>query len=65
MAECAAATRTRTRPDTIHSVNRKGGKRMTVQDSVVSSDGKTRTVTTTGVNIAGKKVHNVAVYERQ
>ena len=57
--------RTRTGPNTVHSVNRKGGKRMTVQDSVVSSDGKTRTVTTTGKNIAGKKVQNVAVYERQ
>lgn len=57
--------RTRPSPNTVHSVNRKGGKRMTVQDSVVSSDGKTRTVTTTGVNMAGKKVKNVAVYEKQ
>jgi hypothetical protein len=30
-----------------------------------SADGKTRTVTTKGVNAAGKTVDNVAVYERQ
>jgi hypothetical protein len=31
----------------------------------VSSDGKTRTVTTTGMNAAGQAVNNVAVYDKQ
>ena len=34
------------------------------QPSTVSADGKTRTVTTKGVNAAGQKVNNVAVYIR-
>ena len=38
---------------------------MTTQTSTVSSDGKTRTVTTKGVNAKGQPVNNVAVYERQ
>jgi hypothetical protein len=37
----------------------------TTQSSVVSSDGKTRTVTTKGMSASGQKVDNVAVYERQ
>ena len=32
---------------------------------VVSQDGKTRTVTTTSTNLAGKKVRNTAVYDKQ
>src|SRR5437764_10560833 len=32
---------------------------------VVSQDGKTRTVTTTSTNLAGKKVMNTAVYDKQ
>jgi len=31
----------------------------------MAADGKTRTLTTTGVNAAGEKVHNVLVYEKQ
>jgi hypothetical protein len=38
---------------------------MTTQTSAVSSDGKTRTVTTKGVNASGQPVNNVAVYEKQ
>jgi hypothetical protein len=33
--------------------------------SAVSSDGKTRTVTTKGANAAGQQLSNVAVYEKQ
>ena len=33
---------------TLESVNKKGGKVTTTQRNVVSADGKTRTVTTTG-----------------
>jgi hypothetical protein len=51
--------------NTIELVQKKGGKVTTTQRNVVSADGKTRTVTTTGTNAQGEKVHNVAVYEKQ
>ena len=62
-----ADTIARTRPNanTVNSVSKKGGKTTTLQTSVVSSDGKMRTVTTTGTNAAGKPVNNVVVYDRQ
>jgi hypothetical protein len=46
-------------------VNKKGGKVTTTQRNVVSADGKTRTVTTTGMDGQGQKVNNVAVFEKQ
>ena len=57
--------RTRVDARTVRSVMKKGGKVTITQTSVVAPDGKTRTVTTTGVNGAGQKVNNVAVYEKQ
>jgi len=57
--------RTRVDARTIKTISKKGGKVTTTQTSVVAPDGKTRTVTTTGVNAAGQKVHNIAVYEKQ
>jgi hypothetical protein len=57
--------RTRINANTIQTVNKKGGKVTTTQTSTVSADGKTRTVTTKGVNAAGQTVNNVAVYEKQ
>jgi len=57
--------RTRVNANTVETVSKKVGKVMTTQTSAVSADGKTRTVTTKGVNAAGKAVNNVAVYERQ
>jgi hypothetical protein len=50
---------------TLESVNKKGGKVMSTQKNVVSADGKTRTVTTTGTTAQGEKVNNVAVYEKK
>ena len=50
--------RTRVDARTVRSVTKKGGKVTITQTSVVSPDGKTRTVTTTGVNAAGQKVNN-------
>lgn len=41
------------------------GKTLTVARHVISKDGKTRTVTTTGTNAQGQKVNNVTVFERQ
>ena len=57
--------RTRINPTTVQTVSKKGGKVTTTQTSAVSSDGKTRTVTSKGVNAKGEQVSNVAVYERQ
>jgi hypothetical protein len=51
--------------NTLESVNKKGGKVVSTQKIVVAADGKTRTVTTTGTNAQGEKVHNVAVYEKK
>jgi hypothetical protein len=50
---------------TLEMVNKKGGKTTTTQRNVVAKDGKTRTVTTTGVDAQGQKVNNVAVFEKQ
>jgi hypothetical protein len=57
--------RTRTNATTVQTISKKGGKVTTTQTSAVSSDGKTRTVTTKGVDASGQQVNNVAVYEKQ
>ena len=57
--------RTRIDASTVRTVSKKAGKVTTTQTSKVSSDGKTRTVTTKGVNGKGQKVNNVAIYDRQ
>jgi hypothetical protein len=57
--------RTRINASTVQTISKKGGKVTTTQTSAVSSDGKTRTVTTKGVNAKGERVSNVAVYDRQ
>jgi hypothetical protein len=51
--------------NTLELVNKKGGKVTTTQRNVVSADGRTRTVTTTGTDAQGQKVNNVAVFEKQ
>jgi endonuclease YncB( thermonuclease family) len=43
----------------------KGGKQTLTGRIVVSADGKSRTVTTTSTDAQGKKVTNVAVYDKQ
>ncbi len=63
--ETDTVARTRIDANTVQTVSKKGGKVTTTQTSAVSSDGKTRTVTTKGTNAAGQQVSNVAVYERQ
>jgi hypothetical protein len=50
---------------TLESVNTRNGKETTRQRVVVSADGKTRTVTTAGVDGTGQKINNVAVYEKK
>lgn len=49
---------------TIEFTRKKGGKMVQTATSAVSKDGKTRTVTTTGVNAQGQKINNVAVFEK-
>jgi hypothetical protein len=56
---------TRVNATTLNSVNMLKGKETQRQHVVVSADGKTRTVTSTGTNAAGQKINNVAVYEKK
>jgi hypothetical protein len=63
--DAETVARTRINATTVQTVNKKAGKVTTTQTSVVSSDGKTRTVTTKGVNASGQQVSNVAVFEKQ
>ena len=44
---------------------KKGGKVTMTGKAVISADGKTRTVTVSGADAAGKKVHSTAVYDKQ
>jgi len=57
--------RTRINATTVQTIAKKAGKVTTTQTSAVSADGKTRTVTTKGMNAAGQAVNNVSVYEKQ
>ena len=57
--------RTRINASTVQTIAKKAGQVTTTQTSEVSSDGKTRTVTTKGVNAKGQQINNVAIYERQ
>ena len=43
----------------------KGGKSNISAKAVISKDGKTRTLTSTGINPEGKPTSTVAVYEKQ
>jgi len=44
---------------------KKGGKVITTVRSIVSADGKTRTVTTTSTDASGKKTTSTRVYDKQ
>lgn len=50
---------------TYEYVQRVGGKLTTTARTVVSADGKTRTITTTGKDAQGRTINNVAFYDRQ
>ena len=58
-------SRTRVNATTTTGVNKKGGKATTTGTYVVSSDGKTLTITSKGTNPQGQKVDTVAVYDKQ
>jgi hypothetical protein len=50
---------------TVRTVNKKDGKVLSTQMSVVSNDGKTRTVTTKGTNALGQTIEASTTYQRQ
>ncbi len=50
---------------TIEFTRKRGGKVVQTAMSVVSKDGKTRTITATGVNAQGQKISTVGVYEKK
>ncbi len=50
---------------TLTTTNKKNGKVTVTGQIVVSSDGKSRTVTISGNTPKGKKFQNVAVYDKQ
>lgn len=50
---------------TIEFIRKKGGKVVQNMRSVVSGDGKSRTVTVTGVNAQGQKVNTVSMWIRK
>ena len=50
---------------TTEAMGKKAGKPTTTIRRVVSKDGKTLTLTSTGTNAKGQKVNNVAVYDKQ
>ena len=49
---------------TLALTGKKGGKTTLTGRIVISADGKSRTVTTTATDAKGKKVTNVAVYDK-
>jgi hypothetical protein len=51
--------------NTLQLTNKKAGKVTLTGRIVVARDGKSRTVTTTATDAQGKKVTNVAVYDKQ
>jgi hypothetical protein len=50
---------------TIEFTRKRGGKVVQTATSVVSKDGKTRTITSSGVNAQGQKMSTVGVYEKK
>lgn len=50
---------------TMEATYKKAGKVASIARVVVSKDGKTRTVTTTGTNAQGQAFNNLTVFERQ
>jgi len=51
--------------NTAEATLKKGGKVVRNAKRVVSKDGKVMTITMSGANAKGEKVHNVAVYDKQ
>jgi len=52
-------------PRRVEGSRKKAGKVVQTYSRVVSQDGKTMTITTSGTDAKGQKVHNVVVYEKK
>jgi hypothetical protein len=50
---------------TLEATSKKGGKVVSNTSIVVSADGKSRTVTSTGLNSKGEKVKSIAAYDKE
>jgi len=50
---------------TLQVIRKRDGTVVQTATFVVSTDGKTRTITTKGTNVLGQAINNVSVYERQ
>jgi hypothetical protein len=50
---------------TVEFTRKKAGKVVGTGTSVISKDGKTRTITAEGVNAKGEKTSSTAVYDKQ
>ena len=59
------AARTTINATTTETTYKKGGKVVAVNTNVLSADGKTLTVTTKGMDVRGRPVTDVLVFERQ
>ena len=51
--------------NTVQFTRKRAGRVVQTGTNVVSKDGKTRTITTTGVDAQGQKINNVGVYDRK
>ena len=60
-----AVSVTRLDANTTRQTYKAAGKVTTIQTSTVSADGKTRTVTSKGIDARGQAVDSVAVYDKQ
>ena len=49
----------------VEGIRKKAGKVVQTYSRVISADGKTMTLTTSGTNAKGQKVNNVVVYEKK
>jgi hypothetical protein len=61
----STVTATRVDANTIRSVIKRDGQVTVTQTSVISSDGKTRTVTVKGADATGQAVDFVSIWEKQ
>jgi hypothetical protein len=59
------SARTRVNATTTKLVNKKGGNILSTVTLVISADGKTLTITTTGKDAKGQNVDSTAVYDKQ
>lgn len=64
-ATADSRTYMRVNKSTLTFVEKKGSKVVTRGRIVVSADGKTRTVTASGIDAMGKRFHTMGVYDKQ